>query len=66
MTNHTPTIEERHAKLLQLAEEQGVKQIGSIDELRGDFWDAADELEETFDHWLRRTRKDDDGQRRVG
>ncbi len=65
MTNYTPTIEERHAKLLQLAEEQSVKPIGSIDELRSDFWDEADELEETFDHWLRCTRKDSDGQRRV-
>ncbi len=53
-------VSERQAKLLRLAEEQGVKPIESIDDLRGDFWDEEDEREETFDQWLRRIRAEDD------
>ncbi len=60
----TTTASERQAELLRLAEEQGVKPIESMDELRGDFWDEADERDETFDQWLRRTRAE--GDRRQG
>ncbi len=60
------TVNERQAKLLRLAEEQGVKPIENTDELRGDFWDEADEHEETFDQWLRRTRSDSKSPRPEG
>lgn len=56
----TATASERQAELLRLAQEQGVKPIESMDELRGDFWDEADERGETFDEWLRRTRSEGD------
>lgn len=62
----TDTTHERLAKLLRLAEEQGVKPIESIDNLGGNFWDAADEREETFDEWLRRTRTEGDHNRLAG
>ncbi len=58
-------MNERLAKLLRLAEEQGVKPTESIDELRGDFRDEEDERDEPFDQWLRRTRSEGD-QRRAG
>lgn len=58
-THHPPeeadSLAERRAKLLQLAEAQGVKPITSIDELRGDFWGDDDDPDE-FTTWLRRTR----------
>ncbi len=60
MNHKTQTLEERQAKLLQLATEQGVKPIESTEDLRGDFWDEADEREESFDQWLRRTRAEGD------
>ena len=63
MTNQTPTIDERHAKLLRLAEEQGVKLIESIDELRGDFF-PEDESIDDFVATVRRWRDEGDMRRR--
>ena len=59
----TDAADSRLAKLLRLAEEQGVKPINNTEDLGGDFWDEADEREETFDQWLRRTRAEGDRSR---
>jgi hypothetical protein len=47
-----------HEKLRQLAAQQGVAPIDSIDELRGDFW-PEDESTDDFIDWLHDVRRED-------
>ncbi|HEX8073229.1 MAG TPA: hypothetical protein VF546_25005 [Pyrinomonadaceae bacterium] len=50
-----------HARAWELARQQGVKPIRSIEELQGDFW-PEDESIDDFLAWLRATRREDKGQ----
>ncbi len=63
MTDQTPTIDERHAKLLRLAEEQGVKPVESISDLRADFWPEGESIDD-FIATVRQWRKEGDTWRR--
>lgn len=51
------TVEQARARALALAEQQGVKPIRSIDDLRGDFWPQEESTDE-FLTWLRNTREE--------
>jgi hypothetical protein len=57
-TERERQIAEAQAKLLRLAEDQGVRPL-KFDEMLDDFW-TEDEAEnsEDFDTWLRRVRND--------
>jgi NAD-dependent oxidoreductase involved in siderophore biosynthesis len=47
-----------HARVWELAKQQGVKPIRSIKELQGDFW-PEDESVDDFLSWLRASRQED-------
>lgn len=47
-----------HARLWELARQQGVEPIHSIKELQGDFWPEEESIDE-FLSWLRATRQED-------
>lgn len=47
-----------HARAWELARQQGVEPIRSIEDLRGDFWPEEDSTEE-FLSWLRDLRQGD-------
>ncbi len=63
MSDQTSTIDERHAKLLRLAEEQGVKPVESIADLRADLF-PEDESIDDFIATVRQWRKEGDTRRR--
>ncbi len=49
-----------HARVWELAKQQGVGPIRSIKDLQGDFW-PEDESVDDFLAWLRKTRQEDQG-----
>lgn len=51
------SAEEGRARLRTLAEQQGVKPIGSVGDLRGDFWPPGEASDE-FLVWLRNSRRE--------
>lgn len=55
----TDAVSERQAKLLRLAEEQGIKPIESIDALRGDFFPENESIDD-FVATVRRWRDEGD------
>jgi hypothetical protein len=47
-----------HARVWELAKQQGVEPIGDIKDLQGDFWPEEESTDE-FLSWLRSTRHED-------
>lgn len=47
-----------HARIWELAKQQGVEPIRSIKDLQGDFWPEEESMDE-FLSWLRATRQED-------
>jgi erythromycin esterase-like protein len=59
LENISKTIrDQKHAKLRELAKQQGVKPIRSIEDLYGDFWPEEESIDE-FLEWLRELRHSD-------
>ena len=50
--------DQKHAKLRELAKQQGVKPIRSIEDLYGNFWPEEESIDE-FLEWLRELRHSD-------
>ncbi len=47
-----------HARIWELARQQGVEPVRSIKDLQGDFWPEEESIDE-FLSWLRATRQED-------
>lgn len=58
-TTAADAVSERQARLLSLAEEQGIKPVESIDDLRGDFFPENESIDD-FVATVRRWRDEGD------
>jgi hypothetical protein len=55
---HKPLSNPAHARAWELARQQGVKPIRSIEDLQGDFWPEEESVDEFLD-WVRAMRQQD-------
>lgn len=53
-----PLSNSAHARAWELARQQGVKPIRSIEDLQGDFWPEEESVDEFLD-WVRKIRQQD-------
>jgi len=61
---HSPSTNAAHARVREMARQQGVQPIKSIKELQGDFW-PEDESVDKFLDLVRRIRHQDDVSHRI-